>query len=102
MEPDSIRKVVNRGKRLWFSVFLLGLLLFITTPLFDVRDTPPWLALIGMGIAMIAVVGINLLIRCPRCRGNLGVLAGVSGHPFAISSKVRYCPYCAADFDAPI
>jgi O-antigen ligase len=97
----SIRAVVNRGKRLWFSIFLVGLLFFAATPLFGVQNGPPWLAFVGMGLAMIAVVGINLLIRCPRCKGNLGVIAGVSGHPFAISGKVRYCPYCAADFDAP-
>jgi hypothetical protein len=99
---DSIRKLVNRSKRLWFSIFLVGLVFFAATPILGLPNEPPWLVFVGMGIAMIAVLGMNLLIRCPRCSGNLGVIAGVSGHPFAISGKVRYCPYCAAEFDAPI
>ena len=38
-------------------------------------------------------------IRCPRCRNAIGYTFVGSGVPFS-ASKIRYCPYCALDFDS--
>ena len=38
-------------------------------------------------------------IRCPRCRKAIGYTFMASGVPFS-ASKIRYCPYCALDFDS--
>jgi hypothetical protein len=95
----TMRQVINRQKQLWISAALVGMVFFIAEGFLGFRQ-PPWLLFVGIGFFMLAVVGINLLIRCPRCRGNLGPLAAATGNPFAMSPKVRYCPYCAAEFDA--
>lgn len=94
----SMREVINRRKRFWISMALVGVIFFIGEGLLGAHQ-PPWLLFVGMGFFILAVVGVNLLIRCPKCRGNLGPLAAASGNPLAMSPKIRYCPYCAVEFD---
>jgi ribosomal protein S27E len=41
-------------------------------------------------------------IRCPQCNNSLGELVIYSGHPFSISGKFKYCPYCGVDIDSTL
>ena len=98
----SIRTVVNKRKRLWMVVFWFGVVLLVVMPLFRLAGPLAWLPLIGLGFCVAAVTAINLSIRCPKCRNNLGVIAAMSGDTLSISKKIRFCPYCGADFDENI
>ena len=97
--PGSIREAINRAKRLWVSVALVAFAICAVSLLVATPDAFPWMFFVGMALGILAVVGINLWIRCPKCQGSIGPLAFSSGNPFAISKDIRYCPYCATNFD---
>lgn len=61
-------------------------------------------ALLPLTLAAFLVFAASILfliygIRCPRCRKAIGYTFMGSGGPFS-ASKIRYCPYCALDFDS--
>lgn len=51
--------------------------------------------LVLMGVAL---AGQALALRCPWCRGNLGVLLMHTGR-WRVSPAVRHCPYCGEHLD---
>jgi len=101
MERETLRAVLNRKKRRWGFGILVGFALFFLGGL-TAESSPgvPWLALVGFGIFAVALGATHLFTRCPRCQGNLGTLMMSSFRLFSVPSKIRFCPYCAADFDA--
>jgi hypothetical protein len=54
---------------------------------------PGILTLIGVALA-----GQAVALRCPWCRGNLGVLLMHTGR-WRVSPAVRHCPYCGEHLD---
>ena len=61
-------------------------------------------ALLGIVLLVGACVYVQTQIRCPSCRVPIG---SISGHlatlpkPLRLNRhRARYCPFCAADFDA--
>ena len=101
MERETIRAVLNRKKRRLTSGILMGFVLFFLGGLTaESSHGVPWLALVGFSLFAVALGATHLFIRCPRCRGNLGTLMMSSFRLFSVPSKIRFCPYCAADFDA--
>jgi len=40
------------------------------------------------------LIHLGMGIRCPKCRGSLGYGA-------ALSTKLRFCPFCGVCFDTP-
>jgi hypothetical protein len=51
-----------------------------------------------VALLVLATAGQRYLFRCPWCRGKLGTLLMHSGW-WRMDPKVRFCPYCGADFD---
>ena len=101
MERETIRTVLNREKRRWGSGILVGFVLFCLGAFTAEKSHGvPWLAFIGFGIFAVALGAAHRSICCPRCQGNLGILMMSSARLFSVPSEIRFCPYCAADFDA--
>ena len=69
-----------------------------------IDDKSPSPYLVGaLGILfLVAIIFLGFLIRCPRCRGNIGALnAGVSKSiPFY--TVINYCPYCGVSLDSSV
>jgi hypothetical protein len=43
------------------------------------------------------------VIRCPRCRHFIGQLGFMGrARPLSLAKAVRYCPFCALDFDTEL
>jgi hypothetical protein len=51
-----------------------------------------FLAVGGIGGLFVGLIQLGTGIRCPKCRGSLGYGA-------ALSSKLRFCPFCGVCFD---
>ena len=56
---------------------------------------------IGFGalMAVVALVFVNLGVRCPRCRGNLALTAQGAAFPLWRKRRVNFCQYCGVSLD---
>jgi hypothetical protein len=53
----------------------------------------------GFAVLLVATMaGYYGYLRCPRCRGNLGILFMQPEWP-ALQPRVRFCPYCGSNLD---
>ncbi len=75
------------------AFFVIGMILS------DKSGNLPILPFIGFAVFFVSMLYALWDIRCPRCRGNFGYVAMYYGSPFAISKKIKYCPFCGVDVD---
>jgi hypothetical protein len=98
----TIRQSFNRKRSIIFLIFLAGILLqiilFQTVILKTTGPTPLYL-FSGAIIAFVAGLCNYFAIRCPLCKGNIGLVFWYSGGILYISKKIRYCPYCGSSID---
>jgi hypothetical protein len=97
----SIRQVINHSKKrvgivtyTFFAVFVIGVLVSISGRAFFP------LAIAGFVGFMGGTLYLLWGIRCPNCRGSLGMVTAYQSGPFAISNRVRFCPFCGVSLDA--
>ncbi len=99
----TIRSEISKKKRKLqmigysgFAFFAIGLILS------DKSGILPIFAFIGFAVFFVSMFYALWGICCPRCRGNFGYLAMYHGSPFAISKKIKYCPFCGVDVDTEL
>lgn len=46
-----------------------------------------------------SILFCNLGIRCPKCKGNLGITVVPALFTFSSKHKVKYCPFCGVSLD---
>jgi hypothetical protein len=68
----------------------------------DKTGTFPIFPLIGFGVAFISIFYAFYGIRCPKCNGLFGYITMNLGGPFAVSKKVKFCPFCGVNIDTEI
>jgi hypothetical protein len=96
----TIRNLLDKKKRTVSIITYTGFVIFIAGMFFGVgKNELPVIGLVGFGVAFITVVYAFFGIRCPKCGGGWGYIAMYLGHPFAISKKIRFCPYCGVELD---
>lgn len=67
------------------------------------RVVPDWLVFVPVAGFVACALSLFFAIRCPRCRGSFGHLAGYLKPRFAfIARPVNYCPYCGVSLDEPV
>lgn len=76
-----------------FAILLIGIVFGIQS------NTFPIIAMVGFGVAFVTIVYAFFGMRCPKCKGQWGYIAMYSGNPFAISKKIKFCPYCGVNLD---
>lgn len=77
-----------------------GFVILFAGIIYDVgKNELPVIGLVGFSVAFITILYAFFGIRCPKCKGRWGYIAMYSGHPFAISKKFRFCPYCGIELD---
>jgi hypothetical protein len=102
----TCRELIDRRFRPLQVAVLLGLALFAGGILAgSSRGRPPELilALPGFALTFLAAMALHLgAIRCPACRGNLGVVGMTQRRPgLGLARAIRYCPYCGQPLDEP-
>lgn len=102
MPSRSIRAVLTAKRRVGGVALLAGVALLVLGEILTVTIAKElfWVGLAGVGVAFVASAFSFYGLKCPRCRGNLGPTVGVGF--FAIPKRLRYCPYCSVDLDAPV
>ena len=103
---QTIRDYIKRRVRWAFAVGVLG---WLTLPLsqFAGHEEPgnkvgAALPALGMLVFLGAILALNWLIKCPRCRANLSrTIAMTVGLSWGSGPKVNFCPYCGVSLDEP-
>ena len=98
----TIREVLARRRR---NFLLLAFAAWLgcagALALSESTAAPPWLfavAIVGFGAALFGVASI----RCPRCRGALGMVnAPFKGKTEGMARRIDFCPYCGVSLDQP-
>ena len=68
------------------------------------QEPPTWLFVAGVPIFLaiiLGLLGINFLVRCPRCRGNLSRVGQIAARPL-FGRSVANCPFCGVSLDAEV
>ena len=98
---ETIRGHIQRRVR-WFMA--IGFLAWLLIPgwLAIARDHgQPYIPFVAMAIFASAALGLQLFVRCPKCKirlGQIGVQVGVG----ILKPKVNFCPYCGVNLDEPL
>ena len=106
----TIRTIINKKMRTIMILILSGSIVFGIGCIINVwnePNTPPIIALIGFGVAFVAMIYAFFGIRCPNCRNIIGYIAMYKG-PFIpdsilkMSNKIKYCPFCGVNMDSEL
>jgi len=103
MRTMNIREMINTQKRKAVIALSSGMALFAISLIISMVYTIMFsVALIGFAIAMGAITFLDFGISCPECRGRIGCAVNYPGSPLAISSKIRFCPFCGVSLDSSL
>jgi len=102
MEHPTIRDTLRRKKRwalLALAVVWVGGAFFTFSDSDQTSISPYFMAIFGLAF-FVGIISLGFLIRCPRCRGNIGALnAGIS-KTIPFYTVINYCPYCGVSLDS--
>ena len=103
MRTMKIREIINTQKRKAVITLVLGMTAFAVSLVISVvYNVMFYVAFIGVAIAMAAITFLEFGLRCPHCRGCIGYAVNYPGSPLAISSKIRFCPFCGVSLDSSL
>ena len=101
MKPVKIRDMINTQKRKAIIAVSLGMAVFaVSFPVSTVYSIMFPVALIGFAVALGGVTFLEFGLSCPKCRSRIGHTVNYPGRPFAVSPKIRYCPFCGVTLDS--
>jgi hypothetical protein len=100
MDGPSIRDGLRRKKR-WALIVLFGSWLLFAFTIVPSAAEVPVLAIVPGIVFFCTFVFLAFFIRCPRCRGNLGVLNAGFSKVVPFYTVINYCPYCGVSLDEP-
>ena len=100
----NMRSRLNASrKKIAIVSFSTWLLFAITLIISTHNDTFRGWVFVFFFLFMVAVIYALFMIRCAKCKGNLGyAIAWPPGKLFSISDKIKYCPFCGVNFDSEI
>lgn len=84
----------------------LAFVAWLSMPLSIVVNQGRGPLLVVVAAAVPTFVGVVLylawLLRCPRCKGNLGQTIAMHVGFSWNRRRINFCPYCAANLDEPV
>ena len=94
--------LASRFRRL----MLFGILAWLCAAGLTLGETshfiPSWIAPIPIFCFAAVVLLVLFWIRCPRCGGRLGQLAGfLNAKERFFQRRINFCPYCGVNLDEP-
>jgi len=102
MALPTIREALLRKKR-WGTVpfgvaWLLALLIISQAA----NKSLPLVIILPVVVVIAAVIYLSFFIRCPRCRGNIGILNVSVSKTVRLLPPISFCPYCGVSLDEPL
>lgn len=94
----TIRLILDKKKRIANTILLLGLALGVFGSIIK-PDKFPLFPLVGFLIPFFVFGLLFFKMKCPNCKNNIGYVVMYYGGPFALSKKVKFCPFCGVDID---
>ncbi len=94
----TIRLILNKKKRIAYTVFFLGFALGIFGSIIE-SDKSTFFTIVGFSIAILDFSILLFRMKCPNCKNNIGHVVMSYGGPFALSKKVKFCLFCGVDID---
>ena len=53
-------------------------------------------------VVLFGMFGMNFLIRCPKCRGNMSRVGPLAARPLFRRRRVENCPFCGVNLDTRV
>lgn len=63
---------------------------------------PPVIHVLCFALFFAAALAQSMFVRCPRCKGNVGLLVAQTLAPGRLKTHVTNCPFCAVSFENPV
>ena len=103
-----IRDKLVRSRRRYLALVFggMGIWAALILAIVSIAEQGPsdWLFIAAIpifGMIVLGFIGINFLVRCPRCKGNLG-RAGQLASPPLFGRSVKNCPFCSVSLDESV
>jgi hypothetical protein len=101
MRTMKIREMINIQKRKAVIAMSSGMVVFAVSLVISTVYTVMFsVAFIGFAIAMGAITFLEFGLSCPQCQGRIGCAVNYPSMPLAVSSKIRFCPFCGVSLDS--
>jgi hypothetical protein len=92
----KIRKLLQQKIRKFLLIALCGGLCLLASTAIQSSAIKQLVKSVGFLGLIVAGIGSNFLLKCPRCNGNLARTA-MTGQ-----SKANFCPHCGVSLDEEI
>jgi hypothetical protein len=101
---STIRQSASFKKMLTHVLFAAGIVgTFVLMELFvHEKGDMNVFYIIPFSIGGLAILIAQFIIKCQACGGNLAPTIMNTGHPFAVSKKINFCPCCGISIDTEI
>lgn len=97
---DLLARQVRRFMVLGFCLWLAFAAIAVAS---SAHYVPAWLVVIPFIGFFATVLATLYRIRCPRCGGRLGQMAGyLRAKPGFLVRPMNYCPYCGVNLDESV
>jgi hypothetical protein len=101
MKTMKIREMINTQKRKAVIAVSSGMAVFVVSFLISTVHTIMLpIALFGFAVALGGITFMEFGLSCPECRSRIGYAVNYPGSPLAVSSKIRFCPFCGVSLDS--
>ena len=99
----TVRDELNRRKRKAGIIAYSGLAILIISVLAlgGGHGISPF-ALAGFAVFAGGILYLLWGVRCPTCRGAIGLVTSNLSSPFSISRQVKFCPFCGVVLDSEL
>jgi len=97
----SIREVLERRRRALLVFDGCAFIALMLGVVFSVKLGIPWLRYLAAAFFLAAIPLNGYFLRCPRCRGSIGVAKEKPGKILAPFLPGEPCPYCGVSLEAP-
>lgn len=98
----TIREILGRQKKTLNVITYVGMAIFIPGTMIANNPIAHMVGLIAFAAMFMTMVYSAFAIKCPKCKESLFQLVYSSGRsPFSISEKLKVCPFCRVELDAP-
>lgn len=82
-------------------IIWVGLVAWLALVLSLIASAPPVVHGLCFALFFAAALAQSLFVRCPRCKGNVGLLVAQTLAPGRLKTHVTNCPFCAVSFEDP-
>jgi hypothetical protein len=108
----TIKDHLRRRTRLLFAIGFAGWLTCAGSAFVVNADTPcrphcggnrpPPTIFLGLPLFLGAAIGLAFFVKCPRCTGRLGFVAGAAMTRGVLTRPINFCPFCGVNLNEPL